>query len=200
MRLLHQVRPFEMGSNQRVRVALPHSQSGVALAISLILLVAMTILGVATLSGTRLNEKITSNAQQKAVAFEVAESALETVSNDASGLMDSIRPAEGTTVQDNPEATTDPVRNAEISTKFDQLVGSVGTDIEGEVTIQYCGEGLPVGSSLSVDESGTPPLVGYLIDVNGLATIKNSSTRADHLKRVSVTRPGIGLSGSCTTR
>lgn len=191
MRSIRQVRPLPGATRS--------SQSGVALAISLILLVAMTILGVATLSGTRLNEKITSNAQQKAVAFEVAESALESVSNDSDVLMDAIRPKAGSPLND-PDATSDDQRNAEISTSFDQLVGSVGTDIKGSVTIQYCGEGVPVGSSLSVDESGPATMVSYLIDVNGIAEIKNSATRADHLKRVSNTGPRIGLTGKCTPR
>jgi len=51
-------------------------QEGVALVVSLVLLVAVTILGITTLSGTRLNHKITSNSQNKAIAFEVAESGM----------------------------------------------------------------------------------------------------------------------------
>lgn len=57
-------------------------QQGAALAISLILLVAMTILGFATLNGTRLAEQVSSNAQQKSIVYETAESVIDAIHDD----------------------------------------------------------------------------------------------------------------------
>ena len=172
------------------------AQRGVALAISLVLLVAMTVVGIATLSGTRLNEKVTSNAQQKSIAFEVAESAIDTVW-DPADLMASVGsiPASGF---DDPEPIA-PVGVAdELSNDFDQVRGARTTvDIGGAVTIRYCGESaLPEGSSLDADESSVG-MAGALFDVRGTATIEGSATNADHVQRGSLVRPRTGRGGAC---
>ena len=170
-------------------------QRGVALAISLVLLVAMTVVGIATLSGTRLNEKVTSNAQQKSIAFEVAESAIDTVWDPA----DLIATIESISGFDNPEAIAPPGVAAELSNDFDQTSDTRTTvDIRGGVTIRYCGESaLPEGSSLDADESGVG-MAGALFDVNGIATIEGSAANANHVQRGSLVRPRTGRGGDCT--
>ena len=180
------------------RRATPRRERGVALAISLVLLVAMTVIGVATLSGTRLNEKITSNAQQKSVAFEVAESAIDTVWN---------LPAIAASVASLPTDTldapakvgpADAVKQA-LLTDFDQTLGKVSSvNIDATVTIRYCGESaLPEGTSLSADESELR-MVGALFDVEGIARIAGSATRSEHVQRGAVfPAPATGRSGAC---
>ena len=182
-------------SRGRPRSARP--QRGVALAVALVLLAAMTVVGVATLSGTRLNEKITSNAQQKSVAFEVAESAIDTVWS-AAGLIGSIGAVPADRF-DAPEAVVPEGVAAGLSRDFDQTRGERSTlDIEGSVSIRYCGESrLPEGSSLDADESAVA-LAAALFDVNGVATIAGSATRADHVQRGSLVRPRTGRGGACT--
>lgn len=54
------------------------TQSGAALVISLLLLLVMTILGVTAMSNTVLEEKMTSNARQRQLAFQSASTALRT--------------------------------------------------------------------------------------------------------------------------
>lgn len=185
------MRRFEQAGSGHAR------QRGVALAISLVLLVAMTIIGVATLSGTRLNERIASNAQQKAIAFEVAESAIHSAWTVAElmNAIDQIPAAEF----NNPAPISPPGMGTALSSALDQT-NSNGTsvDVAADVTIQYCGEQiLPSGSSLSADESKLQ-LVGLLFDVNGVADIQNSNTAADHIQRGSLIRPKSGRTGNCT--
>ena len=173
------------------------AQRGIALAISLVLLVAMTVVGIATLSGTRLNEKITANAQQKSVAFEVAESAIDTVwSGEAIVASIAEIPAEDF---DEPPAIPPADAAAELSTSFDQRLGAhESVDIAGSVTIRYCGESpLPEGTGLNADESAVR-LVGTLFDVDAVATIAGSATRSEHVQRGSLTRPATGRRGGCT--
>lgn len=185
-----------------VRAASPtrHEQRGVALAISLVLLVAMTVVGIATLSGTRLNEKVTSNAQQKSVAFEVAESAIDTVWN-PDELIASVEAIPASEF-DAPEAIAPDGVAETLSNDYDQTRESDNrstVDIEGSVTIRFCGESaLPEGSSLDADESSVG-MAGALFDVNGVAEIANSAARADHVQRGSLVRPRTGRSGACVT-
>ena len=173
-----------------------NSQRGVALAISLILLVAITILGVATLSSTRLNEQITSNVQQKAVAFEVAESAINAAWNVPAlrGVIDAM-PA---VPFHDPIAIVPAGLVPILSVEFDQTnVHGTSLDIAANISIHYCGEtALPEGSSLSADLS-QPQMVGYLFNYTGSSEIQNSNTRAEHVQRASLTGPKTARTGDC---
>jgi len=168
-------------------------QEGVALAISLVLLVAVTILGITTLSGTRLNEKITSNAQNKSIAFEVAESGISSVWS-KTYLMTAITDA--SVAANDPTPLLSPKTDTGVDTDFNQ-----GTTValDGSLTVQYCGEGIPVGTSLNSDKSN-PGSVYLLIDINSVATINNASTQADHLQRAAIVAPKTGRTGACVTR
>lgn len=179
--------------NRRGSLPLQHEQ-GVALVISLVLLITMTILGVATLSGTRLNEKRTANAQQKSIAFEVAESAIASVWNKAY-LTTAItsNPADS---GNDPAAVMSADEDTGMITDFDQLHDGKGVNIEGTLSVQYCGETIPIGSSQSADESKMQ-LAFILIDVNSVAGIANTSTRADHVQRGALTSVKTNRSGNC---
>lgn len=170
-------------------------ERGVALVISLVLLVAMTILGVATLSGTRLNERITSNAQQKAIAFEVAESAIASVW-DKEYLSQAIT-SNSLDVGNDPAPIESPDADSGFNSDYDQdKDGKTVVDIEGILTVQYCGEATPVGSDLNADQSATQ-FVFMLIDVNSVAEVANTSTRADHIQRGAATSAKTGRTGNC---
>lgn len=173
-------------------------QQGAALAISLIFLVALTLLGVATLNSARFQEQITSNAQQKAIAFEAAESAIVSVHSDVDLIVDAI--------VNHPLGhynDPDPVplfnESQALSTSFDQQTAfGRSVDITADVSIQYCGEqALQVGSELSGDQSKVR-LVAMTFDVNGVATISNTNGKSDHVERSSLSRPETMRSGNCT--
>lgn len=180
-----------------VRRAPARSERGVALVVSLVLLVAMTILGVATLSGTRLNEKRTSNAQQKAIAFEVAESGIASVW-DKEYLSKAVTSNPDNNGND-PVAITAPDADTGLDTAYDQMTNGKGINIDGTLTVQYCGEVAPIGSDLNADESSTQ-FVYMLIDVNSVAEVANTNTRADHVQRGAATSAKTNRTGNCPAR
>ncbi len=172
-------------------------QQGAALAVSLILLVALTILGVATLTSTRFQEQITSNAQQKSVAFEAAESAIAKGSSDRDVVFDAIKnPPRGQ--YNNPDPVFPENFATELSEEFDQQNAfGKNVDISSSVSIQYCGENtLPVGSELTSDLSKAR-VVWMLVDFNGTADITNSNARAEHTERRAYEVPETMRSGNC---
>lgn len=174
----------------------PGGQRGVALAIGLVLLVVMSIVAASTLSGTRLNEKITSNAQQKAIAFEAAESAIEAARGvDVRALLGQ----EGVALNE-PRPITLTAVTERFSSGLDQSRdGDTTVDVEADVTVRYCGEGPPTeGTEMSADLAQAP-LVGMLYDVNGVAAVDASATRADHVLRQKRNVPRTGRTGACTT-
>jgi type IV pilus assembly protein PilX len=60
----------------RDRVKAPQSQRGVALAVVLILLVIMTLLGLAAMRGTLMEERMSSSQTDRELSFQAAEAAL----------------------------------------------------------------------------------------------------------------------------
>lgn len=58
------------------RVAAPRRTRGAALIVSLIMLVVMSLLGVTSMSTSRLEERMAGNARDRSYAFEAAETAL----------------------------------------------------------------------------------------------------------------------------
>lgn len=182
------------GQGQRRCLGPTRREQGVALVISLVLLVAMTVLGISMMSSTRLNEKRTSNAQQKSIAFEVAESAIASVW-DREYLSTAVTwdPSNG---GNDPVAIDAPEEDTRISGGFDLMTDGRGVNIDGTLTVQYCGETAPVGSDLNADESGTQ-FVYMLVDVNSVAQVANTRTRADHVQRGATTTPKTNRTGNC---
>lgn len=64
-----------------------HKQSGAALLISLIMLLLLTILGVATLRTTTIEEKMAGNLRDKDLAFQAAESAIREAETVLKGMI-----------------------------------------------------------------------------------------------------------------
>ncbi len=184
--------------NRTMQSPLVRRQQGIALVVSLVLLVAMTIIGVATLRSTKLNEKISSNAQQKAISFEVAESSIATVwsAETLLGTLDDIPDG----IFNNPDAVVPPGLAERLSEEFDQgNIFGKSVDITAGVSVQYCGEmNLPAGTSTSADLS-RPQMVGVMFDVNGHAEIKGSNARSDHIQRGYFERYQTGRTGKCQT-
>lgn len=63
-------------STQAMFSSIPLRQKGVSLVVVLILLLVMTLLGLAVLRGTLLEERMSSNLMDRSLAFQAAESAL----------------------------------------------------------------------------------------------------------------------------
>ena len=184
--------------DSRVGNNTPYAQRGVALIVSLVLLAAMTIIGVATLSGTRLNEQMASNAQQKSIAFEVAESAIGSVSD--YDLLIAAITSDPNASFDNPAQVPVPDAISGLDAGYDLVDGDgKGIDIDGTLGVQYCGETQPVGTSLNA-ELGNGALSAILVDINSEVGIANTSARTDHLLRVTVPGAQTGRKGNCPAR
>ncbi len=159
------------------------NQKGAALLISMLLLIAITVLGLSNLAGSNTNEIISSNMQQRSIGFQASESAIKSVWNTDELLLNTpLVPLH------NPPAVTQPRY-----TEYDQTK----VDIEAQVSMQYCGEdNVLVGNSLSADESA-PKLAAQIFDVHGLATIANSNVNTHHQQRGYLIRPVSGRQGNC---
>jgi type IV pilus assembly protein PilX len=59
-----------------MNVMLPARQRGVTLVIALLLLLAVTLLGLASMRGTGMQERMSANMYDRAIAFQAAESSL----------------------------------------------------------------------------------------------------------------------------
>jgi type IV pilus assembly protein PilX len=175
-------------------------EQGVVLVISLVILLALTTLGIASLAGTRLNEVAASNTQQKATAFEAAESAIVYGWNiDYLNLsLSSSAPGEF----DNPSPVSPAGVEAILSSSMDQHhadIDRLTVDITASVTVQYCGEtARPPGSGLSADETDLG-MAGLQFDVTGRAAIEGSAAVAENVQRAVIVRPRTGRTGNCVS-
>lgn len=171
-------------------------QSGAALAISLILLVAMTILGVATLNMTRIAEKVSSNAQQKAIVFESAESVLNSMSA-ADDFQDRLRASRTSNLEPDAVAQTD--ETTVLNTALDQenTFGKT-VDVTASAEIQFCAERPKDGTERNADQSENG-IIGVQFDVRATSEIANSKARADHVRRVAIDGVQFYSVGKCTT-
>lgn len=92
----------EMNHHFKIGYAAPHRQQGIVLVVSLVILMILTILGMAAMSTSSLEIKMSGNAQETTRALEAAESGLnrlynDTKSFDPSSLPTSIPYTYGTT-------------------------------------------------------------------------------------------------------
>ncbi len=179
-------------------------QQGMALLVSLVLLVISSLLAVATLSGTRLSERVAGNEQQKSIAFEAAESAVE--QGYQIGVVQMALPP---SIVDR--ATSRPVEiadiNTRLSTDYDQFKTAPNgrevqfVDIEGSLTVQYCGEFvLPEGTDLSVNLDDSSRKTGLMFDINSVVAIDGDAASSDHMVRGYFAGPATGQTGSCVSR
>jgi len=187
-----------MGSqvSQVMRIQSSSKQTGAALAISLIMLVAMTILGVATLNMTRIAEKVSSNAQQKAIVFETAESVLMSMSA-AVDFQDRLRASRTSNLE--PDAVVQTAETAVLNSSLDQE-NSYGksVDVTASAEIQFCAEKPGDGTEINADESENGP-IGVQYDVRAMSEIANSKAKADHVRRVSIDGLQFYSVGKCKT-
>ncbi len=183
----------------------PNKQQGVALAVSLIFLVLITIIGVTSIRGTTMNELMAANSQQKSMTFQVAESVIE-------GVWDM-----GYVLQNTPAATVDPpaapitfhkdyhpVNNPDATLNFDVMfdVPAYGTTaaiaVDANATLQYCGEDFKLlGYDLTADESKSA-MVAHIYSIHGVGELTAANASANHDQRGFLVRPEAGRTGDCS--
>lgn len=175
----------------------PKNQRGVALAVSLIFLIMITIIGVTSIRGTTMNELMSANAQQKSAAFQIAESVIE-------GVWDT-----GYVLKNTPTQLIDPDAVALTTDKddfvFDDMFdvpanadgGTPEINVNASATLQYCGEDFKlIGYSQNADES-TPGFVAHIYSIHGVGEIASTNASADHDQRGFLVRLETGRTGNC---
>lgn len=174
-----------------------HKQQGAALAISLILLVAMTILGVANLNGSRLAEKVSSNAQQKTIVYETAESVLDAIHSDVN-LQDRLDESR-MLAKINPPPVQQISEAAAIEQELDQSnVFGTSVDVNAYAEIQFCLEMPREGDELG-DDKDARSSIGFHYDIRAESTIDNSRAKAAHVLRVETGGFPTDSTGDCVT-
>jgi len=177
-----------------MRIEIVRKQSGAALAVSLILLVAMTILGVATLNMTRLAEKVSSNAQQKAIVFEAAESVLNSMSA-ADDFQARLRAARTSNLE--PDAVPQTAETNILNAALDQENNfGKSVDVTASAEIQFCAEKPEDGTEMNADES-LNGAIGIQYDVRTMSEIANSKAKGEHVRRVSIEGVQFYSVGKC---
>lgn len=82
---------------RQCRAGTPHTQQGVVLVVALILLLILTLLGLASVQSTSLQEKMAGNQRAQQLAFEAAEAALRQGETSLAGLA-TLPPFDGSTL------------------------------------------------------------------------------------------------------
>lgn len=155
-------------SNRHINSNLPRQQ-GAVLVVSLIILVVMTLIGIASMSTSLMQEKMASNAQNTNITFQAAESAIGAlISNVLTGSQGDLSDAM------NAPDLTGPLIDYDIS----------DPDVDAGYQVTYMGVvALTSGGSLDADESSTT-LQAHRFDVAATGIV--SATNAQ-----SVIRQGI---------
>lgn len=170
-------------------------QQGVALAVSLIFLVLITIIGVSSMRGTTMNEMMTANVQQKSSTFQVAESVIESVWS-VTYILENTPEKLLNPPEENITKSPDDVL---FNNMFDVTVygSNAAIDFEANATIQYCEESHnTTGESKGIgDNDGTT--VNHIYSIHGEANLSATNAHADHDQRGFIKRPAVGRTGNC---
>jgi type IV pilus assembly protein PilX len=156
------------------RVALPRRQQGVALVVALVLLLVVTIIGLASMRGTSLQERMSANMYDRSLAFQRSEAALraaeEAISDEA--LIASLggKDCSGTNACTNASLTAFAAGGANwTDVTSDHTVNGGNTEGTPQYHIQFMGTG-SAPSMLGLNENAdfgnygstyTPDNVGY---------------------------------------
>lgn len=73
---------------KRLNITLAKKQQGVVLVIALVILITLTLIGIASLDSTSMDEKIAGNLRDLNLAFQAAESTMAEAENMVEGLED----------------------------------------------------------------------------------------------------------------
>lgn len=121
-------------------IAFPRRQQGVSLVIVLILLIVMSVLGVAVLRSSAMQERMTANLRDRSVAFQAAETALREAQQDVlgNGALSDIQ--YGKTLQEIEPMACTTIGICDI-TAGEVPVARTANDGHSSYTIEYLGTG-----------------------------------------------------------
>ena len=188
-------RPAAPGPGARVGPTRPVRERGVALVLALVLLIATSVLAVATLSGTRLGETMASNAQNKAIAFEVAESGIDAAWTDRPALATAL----GSTPGNDPDPSELDALTLGLTDGYDQRHdGDVVLDLNGDLSVQFCGETASIsGSDMNANLDDPGGSISVVFDIVSAVDSTGAVARARHVQRGAMNGPKLGRTGAC---
>lgn len=175
-------------------VPTPERQYGVALPVALIMTLLIALLGMTMLRGGIISELVASNQQQKFISTEAAQSSIESIW-EYSYLKNEIAGGAGIAFN-NPAPIPQPATATGLVDEYDFITDKGSVDVDGVVTVQYCGESMAAGSSLDASHSSVN-LVSALVDVTSRASIGNTNARALVVQRAAITSVSTGREGDC---
>ena len=124
----------------------PAKQAGVVLVLALVMLTVLTLIGVASMNSSTLELKVSSNMQQRNIAFQGAEARLAfAASNDAANPVDFL-----VRILDLNNPSSWPVQTCNSD---DAIPCPNGTDWKATATISYLDCGKDAGNSLESGKS-----------------------------------------------
>ncbi len=139
-----------------------YSQNGSALLISLFILLVMTLIGIASLNTSLLEEKMSSNTQLKTASFQDAEAAInfairEVEKPSDSYLLQAIISKKAGTVGPNiaPPTESSISGNVTLTYKRDQLPAGYSMDKYSSLLVEFAGTGKPPPPNNSGDITTT---------------------------------------------
>ncbi len=145
-----------MNNNLNFNPGKPRKQQGAVLTVSLIMLFLLSILGLAVMRTSTLEEKMAANSLHEDVAFQAAETISEETISEAANLTAAYNSSNGTEVVDFQNEHMD--------------------GITASATISYSGFGNAYGFSIGVD-SGNFKAYRFVSDSVGEISDANTSSR-----------------------
>jgi type IV pilus assembly protein PilX len=147
----------------------PARQRGIALAVVLILLVVVMLLALASMRGTLLQEKMSSNVIDRGLAFQAAEAALREGEAVAAGnpyATDPDFPASGcdnglcaAPVPNDPDHPEDNARWSDANWEGNSIASTVvvdGVPVQPRYMVEFLQTGLPATGSCTTDIDVSP--------------------------------------------
>lgn len=138
-----------------------HAQRGVALAVVLILLVVITLLALAAMRGTLLEQRMSSNVVDRGLAFQAAEAALR--EGEALAASKPVAPTSGCTNGicgiPNSTSATDNARWSDVNWQGNSRAATVDTAGVGATPrfmVELLQSGLPTGGECTTDLDLSP--------------------------------------------
>lgn len=172
----------------------PGRQKGMALIIGLMLLLVITLLGIASMRGSTMQERMSANNQQQTITFQGAESAIRAVMDELRAITP---PPAGVTqsllitaLSNGPTPTSTQLaatqRTADTTSQYGGSTQSNGTT--NTATLTYTDTSISAGSSMGIGSSGT--VLNYNFVINATSTQTNTNASSTHQQGIARQGPG----------
>lgn len=147
-------------------ISMSRHQRGAVLLVSMIMLLVLTLIGVSAMSTATIEEKMAANAQQKAITFQAAESAIDDTIDDTALLSTAI-------------SSASPVSSS-VSLGFTGVTATSMTELLGQAPAP----GYSLGSGSQTQ------FVAYSFEVVGTGTLIGTSLTTDAEQGIIRIAPG----------